>query len=95
MHLIEKLFTFRNTEHLIWFIITFGLFLIFSIIAFIERKSMPVLKSMAVTSFAVSISAIVVVLILDIKSNAYSVDCIWCNSLLGSLYLLVYYFAKK
>lgn len=80
---IVELFTFRNDSHRSWFYVTITVFILVSLGSFILRKG-ELAGSVAGGFLGVALSA-VVVYVFGIETEAYSVDCIWYNSLLSIL----------
>lgn len=94
MDWIVDLFTFRNNNHLIYFLTTFPL-LILLIVAFVvskkEKKCSFVLPfAMLILTYAsIAAKAVQVVLIQQVESEVFSTDCIWYNSFLAVCYLIL------
>jgi hypothetical protein len=100
----QNLFHFKNANHETYFYFTFSCFLITAFIYVSAKKSnfdatlkfiefcIPLL---IVLSFLVAISAYDIVVLRPRKSDMYSKDCIWYNSLMGILYTLVWFIGRK
>ncbi|MFC1644797.1 hypothetical protein ACFL08_02125 [Patescibacteria group bacterium] len=83
--LIRELYIFRNQSHELWFYLSMGSMLI-SLLGYAFLKSRIGIICFGLNHLQTSITAIVIVKILEKKSEKYSVDCIWFNALLFLIY---------
>lgn len=91
--------TFRSTSHMSWFFFTQALFwcaIVFAALQIVLTQSWSfksLLGGLATWEFIVSLTAIFVTKFGTINGPTYSIDCIWYNALMGTLYICLYFAA--
>lgn len=89
MEWLSDLFTFRNGNHLTYFLFTFPVVVLYGVTFIIGANSRPYLyflPFMVVMYVAIAIRAYQVVVVRKQQSEVFSIDCIWYNSLLAVSY---------
>lgn len=87
-----RVLRFKNSNHFVYFLISFGCIVTAAVLVKTDKdlSRSPVLIFLAVLHFIATLLAIDVVIIKKWKSNVYSKDCIWYNTLLSFGYLFIY-----
>ena len=92
---LTGLFTFRNGNHLFCFLTTFPILVMFGAFVIFGEKinsrvfSVP-LPFMAILYALIALEAYRVVIVKNIDSQVFSIDCIWYNSFLAVGYLILF-----
>jgi hypothetical protein len=92
METVKSLLTFRSQEHLKWFIMSMFVFFGSLYVLSIAHDDVPVFflfRFCTITYAVVSLFAFVVTEGGKINGDVFSVDCIWFNALMSSVYLAI------
>jgi hypothetical protein len=88
---VDSIAHFENESHERWFYISLSAFVISLILQIFRKTRFPfVFLSLAFSHCFTSISAFVIVVLMQIKSEAYSINCIWFNTVMVVIYIALY-----
>jgi len=87
-----ELVTFRNGNHLIYFLLTFPLLIWLAFSTLFRTLHAPyfILPMVSIIYASIAFMAYNVVIIEQNQSKVYSVDCIWYNSFLSVCYMVMF-----
>lgn len=88
--LVCRFARFRNLHHEGWFYLSVVMFVV-SVLMRLFFGERNLFLSMAGAHLMVSFGVAYVVLVKKKTSEAYSVDCIWFNGLMGAVHFLCYF----